>query len=69
MTDTQNWPAHDLGRAMLVPIGVVCKATAMSRSTVYRLVAAGKFPKPVKISPVAVRWRLRDVIGWIETRA
>ena len=35
-----------------------------SRATIWRWVAQGKYPKPVKLSPGCTRWRLSDVIEW-----
>ena len=42
--------------------------TGLSRSSVYRLMAAGEFPRPVQVSPGAVRWRERDLKCWLESR-
>ena len=49
----------------LVPLRVLCAVTGLSRSTVYRMVAAGAFPKPVKISKGRVAWREREVLAWL----
>lgn len=40
----------------------------LSRSSLYRLIAAGKFPKPVKLSSRAVGWRADEIAIWIEER-
>ena len=42
--------------------------TGMSRSSIYRLMREGKFPRPVRIGPAAVRWRARDITAWMESR-
>lgn len=42
--------------------------TGLARSTMYRLIADGDFPRPVKIGAQAVAWRERDVLAWIESR-
>ena len=47
---------------------MVCQATGLSRSTIYRRVADGEFPKPVKISKGRVAWRERDLLSWLESR-
>lgn len=39
---------------------------SISRSTLYRYVGAGLFPKPVRIGKSSVRWRVRDVKAWLE---
>ncbi len=51
-----RWPqVHDL--------------VGLSRSTIWRLVRAGQFPTPIKISRRAVGWRSSDVRGWLRSRA
>ena len=42
--------------------------TGLSRSTIYRMVKTGQFPQPVRVGPKAVRWRLSDIIAWLESR-
>ena len=41
--------------------------TGLSRSTIYRMVKTGQFPQPVRIRPKAVRWRLSDILAWMES--
>lgn len=38
-----------------------------SRSSIYTMIAAGKFPKPVRIGG-STRWSLREVESWVEAR-
>ena len=42
--------------------------TGMSRSSIYRLMQDGEFPRPVRIGPAAVRWRASDITAWLESR-
>ena len=42
--------------------------TGMSRSTIYKMMQNGDFPRPVKIGPAAVRWRSSDITAWVESR-
>lgn len=42
--------------------------TGMSRSSLYRLMQGGEFPRPVKVGPTAVRWRASDITVWLESR-
>ena len=42
--------------------------TGMSRSTIYKMMQNGEFPRPVRIGPAAVRWRASDITAWVETR-
>lgn len=47
---------------------VVQKLTALSATTIYELIRAGKFPKPVQLGPRAVGWRESEVLGWMKSR-
>ena len=42
--------------------------TGLSRSSIYRLMQEGEFPRPVKVGPAAVRWRASDIAAWVESR-
>ena len=42
--------------------------TGIGRSSIYRLMKKGKFPRPVRIGPAAVRWRASDITAWMESR-
>ena len=44
------------------------KITGMSRSSIYRLMPDGEFPRPVKVGPAAVRWRESDITARVESR-
>jgi prophage regulatory protein len=46
----------------------VRQTTALSRSELYRLVRAGRFPRPVAIGRRAVAWRDSDVQAWVASR-
>lgn len=39
----------------------------LSRSTLWRLVADGRFPRPVKLGPRITAWRSADVAAWSES--
>ena len=38
----------------------------LSRSTIYAMMADGRFPKPVKLGHRAVGWRSDDLQTWFE---
>ena len=40
----------------------------LSRSTIYKLMSQGTFPKAIRLGPRAVGWRLSDIEVWIESR-
>ena len=44
------------------------KITGLGRSSIYRLMQEGDFPRPVKVGPSAVRWRESEVNAWVESR-
>lgn len=46
----------------------VLDRTGLSASTCYELMAAGKFPKPVKIADRCVAWPATEVDAWIAER-
>ncbi len=46
----------------------VVARTGLSRTTIWRLVRAGDFPKPVEISPKRVGFLEDEVVNWIEER-
>ena len=40
----------------------------IARSTIYRLMRAGRFPEPVRVGPRAVRWPEHELDAWIADR-
>jgi prophage regulatory protein len=53
--------------SLLKPRQVLAK-TGLSQSALQRLLAAGKFPAPLKLSSRAVGYRSDEVEAWIESR-
>lgn len=47
----------------------VMQATGLSRSTIYRMVDAGKFPKPICVSERCIAWPDSQVNAWINSKA
>ena len=41
----------------------------LSRSTIYKLMSTGAFPRSIRLGPRAAGWRLSDIEAWIEFRA
>jgi prophage regulatory protein len=54
---------------MFLRLRQVLHITGLSRSTLYRLIAVGSFPRPVRIAPRAVAWRRSDIDVWGEARS
>jgi prophage regulatory protein len=46
----------------------VLAITGLSAPTIYREIAQGRFPRPIKITAGARAWKLSEVMEWIETR-
>lgn len=46
----------------------VLAATGLSKSSLYAMMAEGRFPAPLKISTRSVAWNARDVSAWIASR-
>lgn len=44
-------------------------STGLGRSTVYKYMAAGIFPKQIRLGPRCVGWLEEEVLRWIEERA
>ena len=44
------------------------RITGMSRSSIYRRMQSGGFPRPVRVGPSAVRWKESDITAWVESR-
>ena len=40
------------------------RIAGISRASIYRLIKAGKCPRPVSIGTGSVRWKQSDVIAW-----
>lgn len=54
--------------AVLLRLRAVMHMTGLSRSSLYRLIADGQFPRPVRLGPRTVAWRRVDVDAWSEAR-
>jgi prophage regulatory protein len=52
----------------MVRLPAVLQATGLSRTTIYRMVAAHTFPAPVRLAKRAVGWLLDDLLQWIAAR-
>jgi prophage regulatory protein len=46
----------------------VREACGLGSSTIYRHIAAGTFPKPVKLSETAVAWYESEIAAWQQSR-
>ncbi len=47
----------------------VLARVGLSRSTLWRLIKAGQFPKPIKLGGRAVGWIEEEIDEWIASRS
>lgn len=64
--DTATAPA--MGALILERLPQVKARTGLSRSEIYRRIAAGDFPQPVKLGERASAWSAAEVDRWITCR-
>ena len=44
------------------------RLTGLSRASIYRLMAHGDFPRPLRVGVRGVRWRSEDIDRWLAGR-
>ncbi len=59
---------QDAGPARLLPPPIVTDRTSLSRTTLWRMVRRGEFPKPVQVSPGRIAWPEVAVNNWIASK-
>lgn len=52
----------------LLPIERVCAVTSLKRATIYREMAAGRFPRSIPIAGRRVAWSAADIARWISSK-
>ena len=52
----------------ILRLGAVIESTGLARSTIYKLVGSGGFPKPVPLVGRSVGWVESEVQEWIKDR-
>jgi prophage regulatory protein len=50
--------------SQFVPLKTVIEFTSLSKSTIYRRMASGEFPKCVNLGGSCRRWRQTDIEAW-----
>ena len=48
---------------------LLAEVVPISSATLWRWVASGNFPAPVKLAPRVTAWRIEDVDAWSASRA
>ena len=51
-----------------IRLNVVQEITSLSKSTIYRLISEGEFPKQIQIGKRAVVWVRSDINAWINQK-
>jgi len=46
----------------------VCEKTGLSRAHIYKLVRAGRFPAPYKLSERVSAWSEQKISDWLEAK-
>lgn len=57
---------YPLTRKKFLRLPQVKESTGLSRSTLYRKIAANEFPHPIHIGVRAVAWVEADVLRWMD---
>lgn len=52
-----------------IRIKEVAEKVALGQSTLYRMIAEGKFPKPFELVPGRTAWLEEDIDAWLAERA
>ena len=52
----------------LLRVSDLCEKLGISRAQIYRLLSAGDFPKPLRLSERTRAWRESDIELWIDER-
>ena len=64
-------PANDNVAPKLDPLlrlATVSEVTCLGKSTIYRMMDAGQFPRPLMLGPGSVRWRTSAIVQWVDGR-
>ena len=49
-------------------LDAVVLSTGLARSTIYKLIGSGEFPRPVPLTGRSVGWIESEVVDWIRSR-
>ena len=64
-----NHPTNKpLGEQTILRLREVSRRTGLSRSTIYAAVAAGKFPRQLRLTVRCVGWSAAEISDWLEER-
>ena len=46
----------------------VLRSVGLGKTTLYKLISQGEFPRPLQLGPRAVGWRAEEVEAWLDSR-
>jgi prophage regulatory protein len=52
----------------LIRLKQVLEIIPISRASVWRLSAAGRFPKPIRLTERCTAWKKSDIEAWLQER-
>lgn len=52
----------------LFPIAKVVAITSLSKHTIYREIAGGRFPRPIELTRGRVAWRASAIADWLAAK-
>ena len=56
------------GKDRLIRRAEVLRRIGIANATLYRWIKAGRFPAPIEVGPLAVRWWESEVDAWLASR-
>jgi prophage regulatory protein len=69
LSHADQQPSSDEGAPPpLLRMSKVVRMIGLGRSTIYRMIAANEFPRPVRVGRRAVAWRRADLDRWSADR-
>ena len=57
-------PTNPVPNGTLVRLNTVCELVGVSRSTIYKWIAEGRFPAAIQVGARAMRWRIEEIRAW-----
>lgn len=61
-------PVSEIDETILLSIGEVTDRFNLSRSTIYRMINEGTFPRPKRFGAKTVRWSQKDLVNWLRSK-
>jgi len=69
MNNNNSLQSNIVNIPSVIRLNAVVQRTGLSRSTIYRLMGTGQFPRSFKIGKTASGWLEAEIRSWIDERA